>query len=74
MDDYHAELAEINLCCERLDIGHGLLNVADVAAPTGWSRKTVKKHIRFGVTSRHRVISRSQLARQIADLAMYQPE
>lgn len=28
----------------------------------------------IGGTSRHRVISRSQLARQIADLAMYQPE
>lgn len=36
--------------------------------------RTVRSKFRFGGTSRHRVISRSQLARQIADLAMYQPE
>lgn len=41
---------------------------------TGYSRGTVRSKFRFGGTSRHRVISRSQLARQIADLAMYQPE
>lgn len=35
---------------------------------------TMRSKFRFGGTSRHRVISRSQLARQIADLAMYQPE
>ena len=33
-----------------------------------------RSKFRFGGTSHHRVISRSQLAHQIADLAMYQPE
>lgn len=74
MDDYRAELAEINLCCERLGIGRGLLNVADVAALTGWSRKTVKKHIRFGGAPRRPVLSRAQLARQLYELTLYRAE
>ena len=43
----------------------------DVARLPGYSRNTVRSKFRFGGTSRHRVISRSQLARQIADLSQY---
>lgn len=64
--------AETPELAERLEAY--LLNATDVARLTGYSRGTVRSKFRFGGTSHHRVISRSQLARQIADLAMYQPE
>ena len=74
MDDYRMELQQINACCDKQGISQALLNATDVARLTGYSRNTVWSKFRFGGTSRHSVISRSQLARQIADLAMYQPE
>lgn len=74
MDDYRMELQQINTCCDKLGISRILLNATDVARLTGYSRGTVRSKFRFGGTSRHRVISRSQLARQIAELAMYHPE
>lgn len=74
MDDSRMELQQINVCCNKLGISRILLNATDVARLTGYSRNTVRSKFRFGGTYRHRVISRSQLARQIADLAMYQPE
>lgn len=74
MDDYRMELQQINERCDKLGISRILLNATDVARLTGYSRGTVWSKFRFGGTYRHRVISRIQLARQIADLAMYQPE
>ena len=62
---------QINACCDKLGISRALLNATDVARLTGYSRGTVRSKFRFGGTSRHRVISRSQLARQIADLTRY---
>lgn len=43
----------------------------DVARLTGYSRGTVRSKFRFGGTSHHHVISRSQLVRQIAELSKY---
>lgn len=71
MDDWRAELALINAGCAQRGIDHALLNVADVAALMGWSRKTVKKHFRFGGTARRPVLSRSQMARQLYELSLY---
>ena len=71
MDDYRMELQQINECCDKLGISHVLLNATDVASLTGYSRGTVLSKFRFGGTSHHRVISRSQLARQIAELSKY---
>lgn len=74
MYDYRVELAEINARCDALGITGELLSKTDVGRIIGRTPRTVGKYLQFGGTSRHRVISRSQLARQIADLAMYQPE
>lgn len=65
------ELQQINACCDKLWISRALLNATDVARLTGDRRGTVRSKFRFGGTSHHRVISRSQLARQIAELSEY---
>ena len=71
MDDYRMELQQINACCDKLGISRVLLNATDVARLTGYSRNTVRSKFRFGGTSRHRLISHRQLARQIAELTIY---
>lgn len=74
MEDYRAELQQVNARCAALGIEHTLLTVADVMAIVGWSRKTVKRRFRFGGQRGRPFLSRSQLARQVYDLAQYRAE
>lgn len=71
MYDYRAELAEINARCETLGITGELLSKTDVGRIIGRTPRTVGKHFRFGGTTTRPVLSRAQLARQIAELTQY---
>ena len=71
MYDYRAELAEINSRCDALGITGELLSKTDVGRIIGRTPRTVGKHFRFGGTTTRPVLSRAQLARQIAELTKY---
>ena len=71
MYDYRAELAEINDRCDALGITGELLSKTDVGRIIGRTPRTVGKHFRFGGTTTRPVLSRAQLARQIAELTKY---
>ena len=49
-----------------------LLSKTDVGRIIGCTPRTVGKHFRFGGTTTRPVLSRVQLARQIAELTRYQ--
>ena len=71
MYDCRAELAEINARCDALGITGELLSKTDVGRIIGRTPRTVGKHFRFGGTTTRPVLSRAQLARQIAELTKY---
>ena len=71
MYDCRAELAEINARCDALGITGELLSKTDVGRIIGRTPRTVDKHFRFGGTTTRPVLSRAQLARQIAELTKY---
>lgn len=71
MYDYRTELAEINARCDALGITGELLTKTDVGRIIGRTPRTVGKHFRFGGTATRPVLSRAQLARQIAELTRY---
>lgn len=71
MYDYRAELAEINARCDALGITGELLSKTDVGRIIGRTPHTVGKYLQFGGTVTRPVLSRAQLARQIAELTKY---
>ena len=72
MYNYRVELAEINARCDALGITGELLSKTDVGRIVGRTPCTVSKYSRFGGTTTRPVLSRAQLARQIAELTRYQ--
>lgn len=71
MYNYRAELAEINARCDALGITGELLSKTDVGRIIGRTPRTVGKYLQFGGTVTRPVLSRAQLARQIAELSKY---
>ena len=74
MYNYRAELAEINARCDALGITGELLSKTDVGRIIGRTPRTVGKYLQFGGTVTLPVLSRAQLARQIAELTRYQAQ
>lgn len=74
MDAIREELRDINRRCDELSITGLVLSAADVGRIVGCTPKTARRWFRFGGESRRPVITRSQLARQLAELDRYRVE
>ena len=71
LDEYHAEMQRVDKRCAEFQIAGEWLSVTDAAKIIGCTRQTARNNIRFGGTNNKPQITRSQLARQLAEMGQY---